>query len=438
MPVHSFEERTIEVFLGLCLWFLPFSCVRADALQPLGTASEVFQQLAAQELQRAGDPAFDAALGRAAYAFGDYPRAVMAWERVVVVQPDNRIAQMELSRALLAVGDKRGARALSGMVREQGVPVDAALDVSQFLSTYDRPDSRGASSVKVYAELAAGHDSNTNAGPDAGVLVSPLPGTPAWTLAPGAQATSASFTSALLAVRGRYLLDSSWSLVGAASASARRHELGARPYDNSQIDANAGVAWRREHHEIIVTGLYASQLLDGARVRSLGGVQGEWLYRFDGFRQWGGFVQWLNLRYPGQPLRNVQRSVAGASYSHVFRNGMLAYGTAYVGRESPDALGAESFGHHLAGWQLGGQIPLTSSLALFAALNGEHRHYGAVDPFFSVQRRDEQHNLSLGVSWIPVRDWRITSQWTQVQNDSSVPVSQYKRRIFSITVRREF
>ena len=445
MPVDSFDR--LPWVVASCVFFAACGGGAAQAAEASSVSpesaqtvsAEDFPRLAAQEAQRAGDPAFDAALGRAAYAAAQYPRAVLAWERVVALQPDNATAQLELGRALFAVGDKRTALALSKVVRDQGIPVDAALDIDQFLVSYDRADYRGTSSIKGYAEISAGRDSNVNAGPDAdAVLAGALPGIPAWILAPGAQATAANFGSALLAVRGRYVLDAGWSFVGAASASARHHAQDARAHDNSQLDAQAGLAWRRERHEIILSGVYGAQLLDGARLRNMGGLQGEWIYRVDGFRQWGSFVQWLDVRYPEQPIRSVRRSVAGVSYSQVFRNGVLAYGSAYGGRESPKAAGAPDLGQDLMGWQLGGQVPLSNSLALFAALSGERRHYGAIDPFFAVQRRDQQASVSLGVSWVPAQNWRITPQWMLVNNDSSLPVTQYDRRVFSVTVRRDF
>ncbi len=433
MPADSFRRQRAVLALGAGL------CASGCALAQADAPAETFEQLAAQEADRAGDPDFDSALGHAAYASGHFPRAVFAWERVLLVQPDNVAAQLALGRALFAVGDKRAALAVSPAVREQGIPVDAAVAMDQFLVSYDRADYHGASSAKGFVELAAGHDSNANVGPDSALgLGAGLPGTPAWTLAPEAQARSANFGSALLAVRGRQVLDAGWSLVGAAAVGGRRHGTQARALDNSQFDANAGVAWRRERHEFIVSGVAGAYWLDGARLRSLGGVQGEWIYRFDGFGQWGSFVQWLDMRYPGQGLRNVERSIGGVSYSLLLRNGALAYGSLYGGRESPGADGAEHFGHRLVGWQLGGQVPVLPSLALYAALSGEKRRYGAADPFFAVQRRDRQWSAALGASWVPAPNWRVTPQWLHVQNDSTMPVLQYRRRVFSVTVRREF
>ncbi len=445
MPVASLTSRVRGAGLGVCLSMLFLGAAQADALLDQaavlvqnGAAAEAFRLLDAQEAQRAGDPAFDAAMGHAARAAGQYTRAVLAWERVVAAQPDNRDAQTELVRALYAVGDKRKAQALDGAGREQAIPVDAALDVDQFMLSYDRPEHGGESSLRGHVELTLGHDTNANAGPGLANLISPLPGTPAWTLAPSALETSGGFGAALVALRGRHVLDARWSLVGAASASLRQHSGDADRFDNRQIDGSAGVSWRAERHEVVVSGVGSYYALDGTRLRSLAGVQGEWIYRLDGYRQWGGFVQRFDLHYPAQALRDVQRTVAGASYTQVSRSGVRAYGMLYAGRESPDAAGAGHFGHRLAGVRVGGQLPLGSQLGLFAALDWEQRRYGADDPFFAVRRRDRQTSLALGLSCVPASQWRITPQLLLVRNDSSLPVTRYGRRVISVTLRREF
>jgi len=445
MQVASLATHAREFTLGVCLSMFPFSAAQADELldkvgklMQRGAAAEAFQLLDVQESQRAGDPAFDAAIGHAARAAGQYTRAVLAWERVVAAQPDNQAAQIELGRALYAVGDKRSAQALAGVAREQAIPVDAALDVDQFMVSYDRPDHGGESSLRGYAELTLGYDSNANAGPGLVDLVSPLPGTPAWTLAPSALENSAGFGAALVAVRGRHVIDARWSLVGTASASLRQHSGDADRFDYRQLEGSAGISWRSERHDVIVSGVGSYFALDGTRLRNLAGVQGEWIYRIDGFRQWSGFAQRFDLLYPAQALRDVQRTVVGASYTQVSRSGALAYVMAYTGRESPDAAGVGHFGHRLVGWRLGGQYPLSSRLGIFTALDREQRRYGADDPFFAVRRRDRQTSLVVGLSWVPTTHWRITPQLALVRNDSTLPITQYERKAFSVTLRREF
>src|SRR3989338_2182926 len=75
-----------------------------------GKAQQAFDQLAAAEAERAGDPDFDTVLGIAANDTGQFTRAVFALERVLTVQPGNSRARAELGRALFALGDNQAAR----------------------------------------------------------------------------------------------------------------------------------------------------------------------------------------------------------------------------------------------------------------------------------------------------------------------------------------
>ena len=445
MSIPTCLRRMRHLALVLPLGLAPWSILHADellnqaqALVQQGDAQRAFALLDAQEGARAGDPAFDEAMGRAAHAARQYTRAVMAWERVVAARPDDVAAQVELARALHAVGDRRGVQALSDQARARGIPVDAALSIDQFLVSYDRPDHGGRSTINGYVELGGGRDSNANAGPGTAQLASPVPGTPLWTLAPSALATKADFAMAALSVRGRYVLDPRWSLVGSATLAGRRHGGDAGAFDSSQFDAAAGVSWRSERHEFIVSGQGSYYALDGERLRTLGGVLGEWIYRIDGYRQWGSFLQVLDMDYPTQHVRDVRRTVAGTTYSQVFRNGSIAYAGLYGGREAPRADNAQQWGHRLVGLRIGGQVPVNNQWAVFAGVDWEHRRYGAEDPFFALVRRDRQTNVALGLSWVPSPGWRITPQWTLTRNDSSLPVTDYDRRVVSVTVRREF
>lgn len=410
----------------------------AQSLVEQGDAEQAFVLLGQQEPVRAGDPTFDAAMGRAAHAAGQYPRAVMAWERVVALQPDNLDAQVQLGRALQAVGDQRGMQALWTQARAGVIPVDAALSIDQFLQSYDRKDSNGGSSVKGYVESGAGHDSNANAGPATMLGSVPNPEAGEWTLDPAALGHSASFVNATASLRGRYVLDARWSLVGNVTVTARRHGDGARAWDFQHVDGAVGLAWRAERNEFIVSGRGDLYALDGARLRSFGGVLGEWIYHIDGFRQWDSFAQWLLLNYPMQAARDMRRSVLGTTYSQVFRNGSIGWAGAWGGREEPRGAGQAQWGHRLAGLRAGAQLPLTPEWAVYAHAEWEQRHYGAQDPFFAQQRRDRQTDVSLGLSWVPAASWRITPEWTLTRNASTLAVNAYERKLFSVTLRREF
>lgn len=411
---------------------------QAIALLRQGQAVEAFQLLDPHEAARAGDPAFDTAMGDAAHAAGQYTRAIMARERLLAAEPGNLAAQVALGQSLQAVGDRRGVLALPSDAQALLIPVDAGHTLDQFLYSYDRAAYGGHSSFKGYVELGLGHDSNANAAPVVGELQSPVPGTQPWALLPEARATSGSFALAQAGLRGRAVLNSRWSVVGTALAATRHYAGQADRFDHTTLDAALGMSWRAERHEVIVSGQGSYYALDGSRLRTMGGVLGEWIYRIDGFRQWGSFLQVLEVRYPEQGLRNVRRSVVGTSYSHLFRGGSSAYAGVYGGREEPKTDGADPLGHHLYGLRVGGQWPVAPQWAAFVSADWEHRRYGGQDPFFAVTRTDRQAQVALGLSWTPAPGWRVTPQWQFTRNDSTLPITDYERRVFSVLVRREF
>lgn len=69
-----------------------------------------YRALSGQIGQRAGDPAFDYALGIAAIDSGRFGEAIIAFQRVLAVQPENAAARAELARAYALAGDIDTAR----------------------------------------------------------------------------------------------------------------------------------------------------------------------------------------------------------------------------------------------------------------------------------------------------------------------------------------
>lgn len=411
---------------------------RAQALQRQGAPEEAFALLDAQEGVRAGEQAFDKALAVLAEAVGLYTRALLAWERVLQMQPDDLQAQDAQARLLQTLGDRHGLQALPETVRQRSVVVDAARSIDQHLYSYDKPDHGGRSSLHVSVDLGVGRDSNVNAGLDPGMGAPQWPGLPAWTVDPVAWKRVSNYVSLALNLRGRHVLTPQWSMVGGVYLAGRHYSAAAERLEPSEADGHLGVAWRSNRHEWIVTARGIHEARDGDQARGSVGVQGEWIYRMDGLRQWGAFVQSLDMRYPGQRVRDVRRTVAGLSHALVLRNGSIVYLAGHAGEEAPRLAGAADLGHRLVAARLGGQWMLDPRWAVFGSVDVERRRFGAMDPFFALRRRDTQWRATLGLSWTPAPGWRITPQleWTEV--NSSVPIFPYQRKLISVTVRREF
>jgi hypothetical protein len=87
---------------------------------------------------------------------------------------------------------------------------------------------------------------------------------------------------------------------------------------------------------------------------------------------------------------------------------------------------------------VGGDYPLRDSLLLFANAAYERRQYGGPDPFFLVDRADNQYTGSLGMHWFPATGWRVTPQVLGFRNDSNISINTFSRVIGEVRLRREF
>jgi hypothetical protein len=410
----------------------------AFALTEKGQSKEAFDLLLAKEADRAGDPDFDLVLGIAANQTAQFSHAIFALERVLLVQPENARARSELARSLFAVGDTRAARTLLTQAKEQGVPVEVARTIDQFMQAIDKVEEAGRSSVKGYIEFGAGYDDNVNSGPSSNLVAVPSLGGGLFTLTPGSSKTETAYTTVGAGISGRRVIDSRWSLIGSATANLRWNGSNATNNDSAQLDASAGASYRLDKNEYSVALQVGTYDVAGSRARDLVGLVGEWIYRIDGFRQFASYVQLSKLNYPSQGIRDAQRNVLGTSYAQLFRNGMLVFGGAYLGTEDPYSSNVAHLGHQLWGVRAGAQKPFNETLAGFVTLGYEDRQFGGTDPTFLVTRHDQQTNLSVGLSWVPVKAWRVTPLLTYSRTASNISINDFSRSTLGVTGRREF
>jgi tetratricopeptide (TPR) repeat protein len=411
----------------------------ARALLDKGQAKEAFDLLEPQETPRAGDPDFDTVLGIAANETGQFTRAVFALERVLSVQPENSRARAELGRALFSVGDTVASRRVLLETKKDNIPAEAAATIDQFLQAIDKTEEAARSSVKAYVEAGFGYDTNINSGPGNANVAVPAFGGAVFTLNNTGVATKDNYAMVGAGVSARYVVDPRWSLIANVSGNGRGHQNQQNNAFNSmQLDANAGASYRYEKHEFTGVVQVGSYDVNGSRARDQAGVVGEWTYRLDGFRQLSSYIQLGSLSYPGQTIRNANRTVIGTSYAHAFRNGFLAFGGAYVGTEKEKNSAFPQFGHKLFGLRSGVQQEIDQNLSLFGGLSYENRRYNGQDPLFLVNRKDDQWNLNLGLNWIPGKFWRVTPQLSYTAVKSNVVISDFNRVVLSINVRRDF
>ncbi|MBU2478410.1 MAG: tetratricopeptide repeat protein, partial [Gammaproteobacteria bacterium] len=172
---------------GIGIFLLAMVCIataQADAIDAAIQAQldsgqpEAAWNLAQQHLaEHAGEPDFDFAAGLAALEAGQPQHAVMAFERVLMVQPSHHRARLELARAYFMLGDFTSARREFQAVQTVGPPPNVLRRVDSFLAEIDLREAQGRTSVTGYLELRPGWDSNAASATADSTLVIPALGT---------------------------------------------------------------------------------------------------------------------------------------------------------------------------------------------------------------------------------------------------------------------
>ncbi len=406
-----------------------------DAKEP----AKAYALLQPQEAQRAGDPDFDYLLGLAALDSGNAERAVFAFERVLAMRPNFSQARAEMARAHAALGDRGAARAELETVRKTAtdMPSEARAAIDRFLDALSRPPT----AFSAFIEGVFGVDSNINSATGSGSLAIPTIGVVQ--LNAGAIKLGDTFTGVNVGASVLHPIDERWALTGGVRAGMRVNSGGTvnTGFDTSSLDVDGGVRWS-DDKDTFSAGIQAqSFVLDENRYRDSAGPIGQWQRNLSDTQQISAFVQWSDLNYVTQPVRDAERTIGGVAYAQAFNVPLapVMFLSAYTGVEKERNQGVPHLGHDPFGVRAGVQFTLMPDelfLNLFAS--HESRRYGGNEPLFGFARRDRQTDLRASLTWKFSPGWSLTPAVSFTDNRSNVNLFKYDRTVGSISLRKDF
>jgi tetratricopeptide (TPR) repeat protein len=411
---------------------------RAKELLDKGDARGAYAVLKPLEPDRAGNPEFDLLLGTAAVETGRPSEAVFALERVLAVVPNHPVARALIARAYFQLGERKTARQEFESARQLSPPAEVTATIQRFLDAIERLDAGIETKLTGYLEASAGHDSNVNSATSSSQVAVPLFGGALFTLSATGVKADNNFLSLGGGLNFQHSFRRGLSVVAGADVSKRVNET-QDAFNTGSLSAYGGVNVIEGRNSFTAV-LQVQQFYVGHdRFRDAFGITGQWQHALDDFNSLAAYVQLTRLEYPGQEVRDADRTVAGVGYARALAGDRrpIVFLGAYAGEERERRSGVPHLGHDLWGLRVGGQLSLTPELTLFASGSYEQRDYGGPDPLFLVTREDKQQDLRLGLSYVPEKLWTITPQISNTRNESNVVTSDFKRSVFWITVRRD-
>lgn len=408
---------------------------RAQALVAQKRADEAYSLLLPQVEKRAGDPDFDLALGIAASDSGHHAQAIIAFQRVLAVQPNDAQAKAELGRAYAMAGDIDTARAeFRTVLNDPTVPDPVRQRIDGVVRNLDRRAGEGGVEITGFFDASAGYDSNVNTATDATSITLPaLAFLGPATLNGAAREQGDEF----------YQLQGGLSLSAPLSRQTRGFVSALGNYrDNFDIDFV-------DQASLTGTAGLVHSLLNGDAISLSGQVQRFWL-KDEGYRTTYGVVgqytarisptqalaiaaQYYRLDYDGSPLQDADRYALSATFS-----GRNVYAGVGAGIEDTVRKGAEHLGHMLVNAQLGGEYPVAPKLALLGGAAVEYRAYESRDPLYLEPRDDVQFDASLGLRYAIAGGISVRPRVTYTVNDSDLELYDYDRFTASFGLRYDF
>ncbi len=147
---------------------------QAMELHSAGHADQAYVLLSPHETERTGDPDFDYALGIAAADSGHLGEALIAFQRVLAVQPNNAPARAELARVYALSGDVDTAKAeFDTVVADPTIPDPVRNRFNRLIRGFDQQIKGGPNKITGFADAEGGYDSNINSATDATSITLP-------------------------------------------------------------------------------------------------------------------------------------------------------------------------------------------------------------------------------------------------------------------------
>ncbi|PKP98405.1 MAG: hypothetical protein CVT74_11130, partial [Alphaproteobacteria bacterium HGW-Alphaproteobacteria-13] len=205
-----------------------------------GRAGEAYGLLALQEDARSADPDYNYILGLAAADSGRAAEAILAFQRVLAVQPDHAQARAELARVYAMAGDIDTAREqFDTVVSDPSLPDPVRQRFDRIVRDYDRQIAGGGSSVSGFVDVSGGYDSNINGATDADAIVIPLfAGFGPGTLGPAAREQDKGFYEVQAGVSGVTAVSRQTRLF-ASLLGNWRDNIDSRAFDQAAITGTA-------------------------------------------------------------------------------------------------------------------------------------------------------------------------------------------------------
>lgn len=418
-----------------------------------GNPKLAYQELVAIQDKMAGNIEFDYLLGVAALDSGKIDEAIIAFERVLAVNPKHAGAQLDLARAYYTAGAFDLAEATFENLKVSNPPPLALQSINRYLTAIQERKKQTRSGWSGYGELGLGYDSNLTGVPgDFSSAVQSAFGLAGVDPTGNSVKRKAAFVSGTASLEYFHPLSRGFSLFGGMEARGRAYR-NEPDFNSGGIDVRIGSALNQgpQQWRMAVNATRFDQKGQApgdprpTNDRQGVGISADWRYSIDQRNQIGAALQYSRQRFPDNAIEDFNQVLGSVSWLRAFeaKGVPLLYLTAFL--TDDDAQRKLADGVSDKSKQVGGlrsylQYSLSPTVQLFNGVGMTvRRDTTAFSRATQVEYgRDKLADLSLGVTWRFQDKCSLRVQWLYSRNDSNIAIYDYTRNEASSAVRCDF
>ncbi|MDD2720858.1 MAG: tetratricopeptide repeat protein [Gallionella sp.] len=420
----------------------------ADALMKAGNPAAAYDLLEPLAFERAGEIRYDYLLGIAALDSGKPDKATLAFERVLAMDANFAGARLDMARAYYQLGDMVRAKIEFEIVLNQNPPEAAKLTIQKYLDNIAAHESVQQMHVSGYLEGVLGQDSNVNNSTSQSQIPVPFFNNAIFTLAPSNLKTADNYAGLAAGATVSQQIQPTLAIFAGADLRQRGNSTQNR-FNSISLDGRAGMSWSRDKNSLNVALAGGQYTLANSRNRDSLGVNASWNHAFSPTDQMSVFGQYMQYRFvdTAMKINDFNQSTLGAGWQHGLADGRsVLFGSVYLGREQDIAAvtltnptgGRADGGKNIQGIRIGAQMGLSERMELFGNIGRQWGQYGKLNIAFLRLRSDRLDDVSLGLNFHWDKLWTVRPQLSLSRNHSNIPINQYDRSDFSVTLRRDF
>lgn len=440
----------LNITASLITFFILLSPVgEMKALLEQGQPHLAFEAASKHETQWAGEVAFDFYYGIAALESGHPQHAAMAFERILMLQPNNPRVQLELARSLYVMGDLKAARQEFQLVLSIDPPDPVRQRVGVFLEAIDTKLKKRGTQWRHQAGWSSGFDSNVNSATNTpfDAVLGPFQ----VTLFPSGETKKQDDVFNELGINSGVRIPLSQQLGYFLNAGlSSRVNSSSSHFDALTMNLGGGAAYQRNHHQFRFPASYQSLWVDGEESRKLLSLGSEWSRPLGGRRQISASLQLSGIRFPNNASylggvkqadnhqRDLNQTVMGVGlWQDLPTVSSTLQGNLMLGQDhalGTDASGNDIYGKTFMTLQVAAHYRPFNRHILQIRLLAQRSDYEELDPrFIAAVRRDLLSNASAEWQWVATQKLHLKALIDYSDNHSNLDSYDYDRSQFALS-----